>query len=70
MSDLRGRWRNSQGGTLRVSHPFTGDLGGYSVLGNIWVALPEGDLLGRAAWMVTEEGLSEAGYERIGDNDE
>lgn len=67
MSELRGRWRNGQGMVLRVSHPFTGGLGGYPVLGNVWVARPEGELFGRAAWLVTEDGLKTGGYERIGD---
>lgn len=69
MTDLRGTWRNDQGAVLRVSHPFTGSLGGYPVLGNIWVALPEGRF-GRAAWLVTEDGLTAGGYERIGGDDE
>ena len=69
MNDLRGVWRNNRGVELRVSHPFTGSLGGYFVLGDIWVALPEGRF-GRAAWLVTEDGLKTGGYERIGDNDE
>ena len=70
MSDLRGTWRNDQGAVLRVSHPFTGSLGGYPVLGNIWVALPEGPRFSRSAWLVTEDGLKTGQYKRIGDNDE
>lgn len=70
MTDLRGRWRNGLGEVLRVSHLFTGGPGGYLVLGNIWVALPEGVSFGRAAWLVTEDGLKTGGYERIGDKDE
>lgn len=69
MSDLRGIWRNDHGGILRVTHPFTGSLGGYAVLGHVWVALPEGRF-GRAAWLVTEDGLKTGGYQRIGENDE
>lgn len=70
MTDLRGHWRNDLGETLRVSHPFTGGPGGYLVLGSIWVALPGGVSFGRAAWLVTEDGLKTGGYERVGENDE
>lgn len=70
MTDLRGRWRNDLGMALRVSHPFTGSLGNYLVLGSIWVALPEGGYRGRDVWLVTEDGLKAGRYERIGDNDE
>ena len=71
MSDLRGHWRNDRGETLRVSHPFTGGSGGgYPVLGNIWVALPGGFPFSRTAWLVTEDGLKDDGYKRIGESDE
>lgn len=70
MSDLRGRWRNDQGWTLRVNHLFVGGLGGYHVLGSIWAALPEEKLFGRGVWLVTEEGLKANGYERVGDDNE
>lgn len=70
MSDLRGRWRNGQGVVLRVTRPFTGEIGGIQSLGHIWIAQAVGDPYGPQRWLVTEHNLAAAGYEQIGDNDE